>query len=190
MKNKTFFKFIIFVALLNIAFIVSVILVTIFGYTQPYIAIFVTLFMFTYHIDVRIIVGFVGEAFRNNVKVDKKIYRVSKREYNFLCKLNVKKWKDRYITMFKDRFVLNSNYKLEQIETVLKNNISAETTHWFGCILAFTAIPLGWLISPDELIIYIVTSVLASVLDIIPIVIQRYNRYRLQILREKVKQKN
>ncbi len=187
MKNKTFLGFVIVTILLNVAFLVSGILFWVFGYTQPYIAIFITLFMFAYHLDIRCIVGFIGSMLRRRTKIDRRIYRVSKKEYDILGRLKVGKWKDHFITMFKDRFVMKSEDRISRTKEILQNNINAETTHWIGFLLGFLAIPLGWLISSDEMMIYVITSILGGLIDIPPIMIQRYNRHRLQVLLERMR---
>ncbi len=188
MKNKTLLRFIIISLILNVSFLASGILFAIFGHTQPYVAIFITLFMFTFHLDIRIIVGFIGSLTRKKIKIDRKIYQISKKEYQFLSLLRVKKWKDHLSNMFKDRFSLDSKDIKERLMEVEQNDISAELTHWIGAFLSLGAIPLGYLISPEELLVYIITSVLALFFDLPFILIQRFNRYRLQNILLKIKQ--
>lgn len=190
MKSKTLLRFIILTSILNVAFIISGVLIGIYGFIQPYYAIFVTLFMFAFHLDIRILVAYICYLFTNKINIDKKKYLISKFEYQRLEKLKIKNWKDHFVTMFKDRFVLNGNDRKTRIEIILKNNIIAEITHWLCFFFGLLGILLGYLISKDELVVYIVTSIVAGILfDFPPILIQRYNRYRLLSLKKKLEDK-
>ena len=176
MKNKTLHNLIVVCCVINLLFAVSGILVAVYD-KQPFVAIFITMFMFAYHADVRVVIGAVtNKLVKSRINVDKKCYTVSKKEFDFLSKLDVKKWKDKFVTLFSDQFTVSTN----NIENVLKNNINAEITHHLCFAMGLLAIPLGWLISAEELWLYVATAVVASLaLDLPPILIQRYNRFRL-----------
>ena len=175
--NKTLVTFIICSIIINALFAISAVLLSVFGYKQPYIALFITFFMFAYHVDIRIIIGAIVSCFKSKINVDKALFIVSKREFHLLVFFKVKHWKDRFATLHKDQFVFEKN----DIVSLLKNNINAEIVHHICFFVGFIAIALGYLISPDELLVYVITSALASfLLDLPPIMIQRYNRYRLQ----------
>ena len=190
MKNRTLSIFIILCSFINVFFLASGILIGIFGFAQPYFAIFVTLFMFAYHLDSRIIVAVILNLFRKDINIDRRIYHISEKEYKRLDRLKVRYWKDHFITMFKDRFVFSGSSRNERVVNILKNNINAEVTHWLCFFIGFLAILFGYLISSDELVIYLVTSILASFLfDFPSILIQRYNRYRLLNLRRMTEKK-
>lgn len=174
---------------LNVAFACSGVAVAVLGWASPQLAIFITLFMFTYHTDVRIFIGLLfAKVLKYKIRVGSRIYIVKKSEYNLLSHLGVKKWKDRFIAWDKSLFVLQKMDN-ERMSVVLQNNISAELTHWVCAFVGLLAIPFGLLLSIDEWAIYVTTSVLTSLFaDIPPICIQRFNRYRLQqILRTQSK---
>ncbi len=176
MKNKTLLTLIIYSIAINLAFATSCVLLALCGRKQPYIAIFITLFMFAYHADIRHLISAITTLFKSKINIDCKIFSVSEREFIFLNKLKVKKWKDKFVTLYKDQFKINQN-----IDIVLKNNIHAEICHWICFFAGLFAILFGYLLSANELWIYIITSILASfLLDLPPILIQRFNRFRLQ----------
>ena len=100
--------------------------------------------------------------------------------YNFLSRMGVKRWKDRFWAWDRSLFVLQK-LDNERMAVVLQNNISAELTHWVCAFVGLLAIPFGLLLSMEEWAIYVITSVLTSLFaDFPPICIQRFNRYRLQ----------
>lgn len=180
MKNKMSPQIIIISGIINISFIVSAILFAIYGCTQPYVAIFITLFMFAYHADIRLLIGFIVSIFKKRINVDKKCFAVSLKEYKRLDKLKIKKWKEHVLTLYKNQFTIQGSFNKERVEAILKNNINAEITHWICFFISLLAILFGYLLSPEEIWIYICTSIACSLLLDLPfILIQRYNRYKL-----------
>ncbi len=190
MKNKTLLQVIIISAIINVSFIVSAILFAIYDCTQPYVAIFITLFMFAYHADIRLLVGLIISIFKKWINVDRDCFVISLKEYKRLDKLKIKKWKEHVLTLYKNQFVMQGNMSKERVETILKNNINAEITHWVCFFVSFLAILFGYLLSPEEIWIYIATSIVCSLLLDLPfILIQRYNRYRLLKIKNKIVEK-
>ena len=180
MKNKTLLSFIIFSIVINILFIVSAVLKLVYN-GQPYTAIFITLFMFVYHIDIRVIIGFIVSLFKSKINIKSKAFIISKKEFTLLEKMGVKKLNKHIITMYKNQFILSNSCDSHCIEIILKNNINAEIVHRLCFILGLFAILFGYFLSNDEILIYILTSILASVLfDLPSILLERYNRHRLQ----------
>lgn len=166
---------------LNIALACSGVAVAIWGWASPQLAIFITLFMFAYHTDVRIFIGLLfAKKLKYKIHVESKAFVVKKSEYNFLSRMGVKRWKDRFWAWDRSLFVLQK-LDNERMAVVLQNNISAELTHWVCAFVGLLAIPFGLLLSMEEWAIYVITSVLTSLFaDFPPICIQRFNRYRLQ----------
>lgn len=114
-------------------------------------------------------------------KFIKKTYKISKKEFNFLNRLGVKKWKDSFVAWDKKQFVIKDLRNRENLEIVLRNNISAEIIHWICFIASFFSILFGCLMSLSEWWIYLVTAIVVPLLiDLPPILIQRFNRFRLQ----------
>lgn len=181
MKNKTLFVGAIIAIIVNLVFLLCGVLFAVCGYKSPYVALFITSLMFAYHTDVRILIGAIFTLTKRKINVNKKVFVVRESEFKFLSKLGVKNWKDRFIAWDKSQFVLKDTRDKNQIEKVLKNNICAEVIHWVSFFVGFFAILIGCLISIDELWLYIITAVLTSLFaDLPPILIQRYNRFRLQ----------
>ncbi len=178
MKNKLIFGIAFSV---NLLFLVSLILCFIYGFEAAYLAIFISFLLAAYHTNLRLIIGFLGLLFiKDKIKISRKIYRVKKEEYNFLTKFNMKKWKEKYFAMDKSQFILKKLSK-NAVEQVIRNNINAELTHWLCIIAGEFSILIGCLISLQEWWIYVITAFIATVVvDALPIMIQRYNRYRLQ----------
>lgn len=176
-------------AIINLLFTISLILCCIFGFSGAYIAIFITLLMFAYHIDVRLIIGLLGlTIFRKRVNVESKIFHVSDSDCKFLNVMKVKDWKDRYFAMERSQFVITNFRDKDVLKRVLSYNITAEVTHWLCLFFGAFAILIGCFISIDEWWIYLITTILAGLFcDVLPIMIQRFNRYRLQKVYAKLK---
>lgn len=182
MKNKTLINGIIIVAVINLLFLTSLFLCLKLGFNSWQFSAFITLFMFAYHFDVRIMIGaFFTIIVRNRINTNSKLFNVSGKEFMFLNKLGIKKWKDKIITLYKNSFTLAGDINKDKINTVLKNNINAEIIHWVCFFVGFLAIVFGCMLSADEWYIYVITAVLTSMLvDLPSILVQRYNRFRLK----------
>ena len=98
MKNKTVIIGIIFTIILNIAFLACITAGVLRGFGEPLFTIFITLVIFVYHVDVRIVIGFVvTKFFKQKLNINSKKYLIGTKEYRFLDKLKVKYWKDEEI---------------------------------------------------------------------------------------------
>lgn len=179
--NKGLKDIVIMAIIFNLIFIICAVLCGIFGFHTPYSALFITALMFAYHIDVRLIIGFsISKFVKPKIKVNKKCFAITENEYRRLEKFGVKNWKDKFLTVFKHQFVIQDIKNKQNIEYVLRNNISAEIIHWVCFFVGLLAILIGCLLSINEWYIYVITAILASLLaDVPPILIQRYNRYRV-----------
>lgn len=187
MKNKTLLFCLIAAIAVNIVFAISAALLLAMGKVQPFLALFITSLMFAYHIDIRLLSGLLITPFKKRIRIDKKCHQISKAEFARLDKIRVKRWKDRYPTLFKGQFALTNDNSIDEI---IRNNINSERVHWACCVLGMGAIPLGCVFSSDELWIYLATSLLSSFLLDLPLVlIQRYNRHRLYALRNMLEKK-
>lgn len=172
--------------IVNFIFLISIILCLVFNFVNPYFSIFITFLLFSFHMDYRIIVGLTFSKFKNRIDINKDIYKISNKEFKFLNFLKVKSWKDRFIALDKRLFIIKTINK-ENVSYVLKNNISAEIIHWFCFFFGFVSILIGCLISLQEWYIYLLTAIIASfVVDLPPILIQRYNRYRILKIKDKI----
>ena len=184
MKNKTVIIGIIFTIILNIAFLACITAGVLRGFGELLFTIFITLVIFVYHVDVRIVIGFVvTKFFKQKLNINSKKYLVGAKEYRFLDKLKVKYWKDKFVALDKSQFLVSSK---DDLERALRNNISAEIIHIICFVAGFFSIAIGCLLAINEWWIYVLTAFLASFLcDLPPILIQRYNRFRLQRIRKR-----
>ncbi len=184
MKNKTVIIGIIFTIILNIAFLACITAGVLRGFGEPLFTIFITLVIFVYHVDVRIVIGFVvTKFFKQKLNINSKKYLIGTKEYRFLDKLKVKYWKDKFVALDKSQFLVSSK---DDLERALRSNISAEIIHIICFVAGFFSIAIGCLLAINEWWIYVLTAFLASFLcDFPPILIQRYNRFRLQRIRKR-----
>lgn len=177
MDKKTLKNVILLAIIFNILFLSNLMYCIIGGFYGWQISTFITLFMFAYHFDIRLLIGAIFTLFiKKNINILNKKYIVKDWEFNFYNKLRVKSWKDKYFVMDKSQFVMTNN-----LDVILKNNICAELIHIFCIIFSYLSIIFGCLLSVSEWWLYLLTAFVASVfIDMLPIIIQRYNRYRLQ----------
>ena len=130
------------------------------------ISVLVTLYHFIY----RIIVGEVTSKIDTNKPIN----------YNSILIINsylkVKKWKDKMITAKPYKFDI---YKRSLTE-ILKSMMIAEKVHIICFFLSY--LPLLLIIPFGSPLAFIITSFLASILDLICVIIQRYNIPRILLL--------
>ena len=188
MKNKSPLILTIITILINALYILFLVLFVVFNYVQPYKALFIASLMFVFHADFRIMLSTIVRLFKNKINIDKKIYNIKEKEFKRLEKLKVKKWKDKFPTLFRYEFEIDNLSSYESIKEIVQNNINAEISHWLCFFLCLFGIGLGLMFSLDEWWIYLITSLICSfVIDLPPILIQRYNRYRLQKILNHIK---
>ena len=181
MKNKSPLILSIITVLINVLYILFLVLFVVFNYVQPYKALFITFLMCVFHADFRIMLSTIVRLFKNKINIDKKLYSINEKEFKRLEKIKIKKRKDKFPVLFKYEFEINDLSNYESIKEVVQNNINAEISHWLCFFLCLFGIGLGLMFSLDEWWIYLLTSLICSfVIDLPPILIQRYNRYRLQ----------
>lgn len=184
MKNSTQKVVYTFAIIVNLLFIVDLCLCWASNFTQPYLAVLITLLMFAYHFDMRLLLALISHQFAKKINVNNRLYKVSESEQKVFKFFKVKNWKDKFAVWDKSLFKVSFNYA--DLTTLLKNNISAEITHHICFFVSFLSVIIGCLLSPSEWWIYLMTSIIASfMVDFPPILIQRYNRLRLQKLMKK-----
>ncbi len=120
---------------------------------------------------------------QNVWRYDKKPLLVSKKEVKFYEKLGIKKWKDKAVPdLGASAGFSKKNLKsteLEYLERFLRETCQGEALHLSGALLAFCFLALypisDW---------YFVAPMLAVnfFINILPCMIQRYNRYRLSVV--------
>ena len=88
--------------------------------------------------------------------------------------MKVKRWKRFIITAKPEQFDMKRN----STEALLHNMAQAELVHKIIAILSF--VPIAFIIPFGAPAAFIITSVISSMIDIKYVIIQRFNRQRLQ----------
>lgn len=142
---------------------------------------FITSITISYHLIMRFIVGTVIShhySYRHNWfaehKFEKRLYKL----------LKVKKWKKFMPTADIKKYSLREN----TLEEIANNMCRNEVIHEVIAVLSYVPILFG--IFAGAYPVFIITSVLASMIDMIFVVMQRYNRPRIIKLIERDKRKN
>lgn len=143
----------------------------------------ITAFTIMYHLWVRIIMGNVCKLFKSHIKYDGWWFKERGFEKNLYKLLKVKKWKDKALTYNPELFSLK-DYSLEDIANTMAK---VEVDHWINEIISITTILFGVLWG--NVLIFVLTAILAMIFDAQFIVIQRYNRPRIVKILEKQKSK-
>ena len=184
MKKGTLVFYIALASAVNAAFLAFFVLVLCLGNEQPYLALFITFLMLAYHLNVRLFIGAFADLFKNRIDVDKPRHRISEDEFKRLETLKVKKWKKLFPALSPEQFALDES---NEVGSIIRSCINAERIHWLCFFLGLGAIPLGCAVSLSEWWLYLTISLLASLLIELPLIlIQRYNRYRLYRLKDRI----
>lgn len=134
----------------------------------------ITLGVTSYHFIMRLSVGGVIDRYLNNrVDYTKKWFEVSSFETYFYNILKVKKWKQYLPTLRNDYF----DRKLHSLEEIASATCQAEIVHEIIAVLSFMPVILSkWLGSCG---VFVITSLIAALIDSSFVMIQRFNRPRL-----------
>lgn len=148
---------------------------------QPWMALYITFLTISYHFIMRLAVGelvtiiyknrdFNGNSFGFKIRpFETKLYK----------SLKVKKWKANALTAKPEQFDLRSN----SFKDILHNVMQAELVHRIIMVLSF--LPLLLIISYGAPAVFIVTSIFACFIDSKFVIIQRFNRPRIQKVMER-----
>lgn len=119
----------------------------------------------------------------------KGIFKVSKKQYLFIKKLKIAKWKDRVPEMGKtSNFPKDKVYSFETsyLAKFLQETCFAELLHILAGLMAFIILP----IMPIKSYVYALPILVVNlILHILPCLIQRYVRFKLAHVYEKKLQK-
>ena len=139
---------------------------------------------FTYHADMRLAMGRVVGRHLVPVNPQGRWFRPHPWEPGLYAHLGVKRWKHR-VPSYKP-------YDMHgDLQAVVVQMCRNELAHEVMATLSF--VPLLFCLFCDDpvanLPVFLITSVLAAVADLIPVILQRYNRPRLQRLLRRREQK-
>lgn len=139
----------------------------------------ITFGTFFYHLAMRLLVGHVFDrTMGNKADYTKSWYQLQPFEIRLYKALNVKKWKGRMPTYDPSLF----DPKLHSWDEIAQAMCQAEVVHEANVILSFlpllAAIPFG------SFGVFLITSLLAAMYDLLFVIMQRFNRPRiLKLLR-------
>ena len=110
----------------------------------------ITFFTTTYHFDMRLLVGYLVDAFMHNqADYNKKWYQIKKREKLFYEIIKIKKWKEYMPTYSPDHF----DIKKHSLEDIIQVMCQAEIVHEVIFVLSY--VPLLFIIYFDTAVIFI-----------------------------------
>ena len=131
-------------------------------------------FTIMYHFWLRIIMGNVSKLFKKYINYKQWWFKEKRFEKRLYDLLRVKDWKGKALTYNPESFSLKEHSLDEIVDTMTKS----ELDHWINEVISVTtilfAIPWG------QLWIFILTAVIAMIFDAQFIIIQRYNRPRVE----------
>ena len=145
----------------------------------------ITAFTITYHFWGRIILGNVSKLFRKYINYKQWWFKERKFEKKLYEILKVKKWKGKALTYNPEQFDLRQN----SLEQILNTMTKSEVDHWINEAISISTMFFGliW----GQTWIFVLTAIAAMLFDGQFIVIQRYNRPRIEkILERQEKNKN
>lgn len=136
-----------------------------------------------YHIVMRLLTGFVFQSvMQNRADYRKRWYQVGRREMAVYEKLKVKEWKRKMPTYNPKLF----DPRIHTWSEIAQAMCQAELIH--ETIVALSFLPIASGIWFGAYPVFIITSVLAAMFDIVFVVMQRYNRQRvLKLIRHECK---
>ena len=134
-----------------------------------------------YHFVFRLIVGYAFDlTMKNKANYNKRWFRVGKGELRFYQFLKVKRWKNKMPT-FDPKAFDASNRTWDQIAQA---TCQSELVHEVNVVLSF--LPIIASIWFGEIWVFVLTSVLSAIFDLLFVFMQRFNRHRILKLQAKL----
>jgi len=133
-----------------------------------------------YHFTVRLLVGTVFDRImQNKADYTKKWFQVSQSEMKLYQTLKVKRWKTKMPTYDMDVFDVSKH----SWEEILQATCQSELVHEANVILSFLPVAASaWF---GSLGVFMITSVLSAVFDLMFVLMQRFNRFRILKLKKR-----
>lgn len=145
----------------------------------------ITAGVFFYHFFMRLVVGLtINKIFNNKIDYTKAWFKEKKWEKGFFEFIKIKKWKKHLPTYSPETF----DPKTHTLTEIASATCQAEIVH--EVIMVLSLLPILLAIFFDALAVFIITSVLASLIDCVFVLLQRYNRPRLVKIIERAQKKN
>lgn len=135
----------------------------------------------TYHFLMRLGVGgLLDMVMRNRADYTKAWYQMRPFEEKLYKKLKVKRWKDKMPTYDPELFSLEKHSFDEIAQAMCQAEIVHEIIVVLSFVPLFAAIPFG------TFPVFLITSVFAAGLDLMFVIMQRYNRPRIVRLAKRI----
>lgn len=184
MKKKDGIKLLICIMSFLFVFMIFFLILTLIFKKDIFLAFFIIFFTTLYHFLMRVIVGetvtlIYGKKEFNN---DSFWFKEHKFEKSIYEKLKVKKWKDKLITAKPEQFDINNDFGM-----ILHNINQAEIVHEISIILSF--VPMLFSLFLGYWYVFLIISIFASLIDLIFVIIQRYNRPRIKGILERMERR-
>lgn len=127
-----------------------------------------------YHLGIRLAVGWIYQkTMGNHADYSKGWYQLRPWENRLYQRLNVKRWKNKLPTYNPESF----SPKRHSWDEIAQAMCQSELVHETNIPLSFCPlIAVKWFGSPE---VFLITSLLAAVFDLMFVIIQRYNRPRI-----------
>ena len=159
-----------------LSLVLSIVFGVIYGFTKNSVCvpILITIITTLYHFAMRLLVGFsVDKMFNNKFDYNSKWFKEHSWEKKLYKMLNVKKWKNGMPTWDEDIF----NPKKHSWSDIASATCQSEIVHEIIVVLSFLPIIASvWL---DGFWVFFITSLVAGLVDLTFVVMQRYNRPRI-----------
>lgn len=127
-----------------------------------------------YHFAIRLVIGTaMGGIELSRFKPESRRFREYKFERKLYKAIRVKKWKKFVPTFDKKLYSLKEN----SIDKVIGETCRAEAIHWL-CAAA-SLLPICFAVWFGTLAAFLITGILGALIDVLFVVVQRYNRPRL-----------
>ncbi len=127
-----------------------------------------------YHFAMRLLVGFIyQQKFANNISWKNKWFHVSEKEMSIYKTINVKSWK-KYMPTYDSSYF---DVKIKSFEQIAMAMCQAELVH--ETIIVFSFLPIIASVWFEAIEVFIITSILSAFIDLIFVIMQRYNRPRV-----------
>lgn len=137
-----------------------------------------------YHFLMRLAIGdMINKYFDKSITYESPWFSEKKWEVSLYKKIKVGKWKDHAPTFIKNHFSPTKH----DLNHIIQSMCIAEIVHEIIILLSFVPVIICLIIPflRDDILVFLITSLLAALVDLVFVVIQRYNRPRVVKLKNR-----
>ncbi|NCC15199.1 MAG: hypothetical protein EOM28_02455 [Clostridia bacterium] len=140
-----------------------------------------------YHFNIRLMIKNLLEHNKDSLSFKGGWFRVSPTEMKFYELIKVKKWKGKLPTYTPDDF----NIHKHSLEEILQNMYVAEVGHELMIVAGYISLLFSFFTGDREgsFRIFLITASCAALVELIFVIVQRYNRQRMFLALQKWKNK-